>query len=159
GGGRLIRVEPGTMLGTKLNRGVSEARGRLCQKMDDDDWYAPEFIETMVSALQASRSVVCRPTLAFLMGFLFFEVGRWEVRRSLENNVPGATLLFAREDWEERPFRALPQDEDVWFLLDQLRVGATALPVQAPEAFVAVRHRGGRDRGHTWTHQSTGQAL
>src|SRR4051794_33498707 len=38
-GGRLIRVEPGTPLGTKLNAGVEAADGRFCQKMDDDDWY------------------------------------------------------------------------------------------------------------------------
>src|SRR5438067_2340937 len=159
-GGRLIRVEPGTPLGTKLNRGVSVARGRLCQKMDDDDWYAPEFLETMVSALLASQAVVCRPTLAFLMGFLFFDVARWEVRRSIENNVPGATLLFAREDWEGRGFRGLPQDEDVWFLLDQVRAGVMLLPVPGLETFMAVRHRGhGRDRGHTWTRQSDGQTL
>src|SRR5436190_19366183 len=39
-GGRLVRVPPGTPLGTKLNAGVSVARGELCQKMDDNDWYA-----------------------------------------------------------------------------------------------------------------------
>lgn len=159
-GGRLIQVEPGTPLGTKLNRGVGQARGPLCQKMDDDDWYAPQFLETMVSTLLASRTAVCKPTLAFLMPFLFFEIPRWEVRRSVVNNVPGATLLFALEDWEERPFRALPRDEDVWFLLDQVRAGAFALPVRALESYLAVRHRGSHgDRGHTWTHQADGQTL
>jgi len=73
-GGRIIRVEPGTLLGTKLNRGLAEARGALCQKMDDDDWYAPEFLEAMVSAVLSSWSIICRPTVAFLTPFLFFEV-------------------------------------------------------------------------------------
>lgn len=159
-GGRLIRVDSGTPLGAKLNRGVGEARGVLCQKMDDDDWYAPRFLETMVSTLLTSWAVVCRPTLAFLMPFLFFDLARWEVRQSVENNIPGATLLFGREDCEERGFRALPQDEDVWFLLDRLRLGTSLLPVQGLETFLAVRHRGGTaDRGHTWTHQWNGQTL
>jgi glycosyltransferase involved in cell wall biosynthesis len=158
--GRLIRAEPGTPLGTKLNLGASAARGPLCQKMDDDDWYAPRFLETMVSALQSSRRVVCRPTLAVLMPFLFFDVAHWEVRRSVGNNIPGATLLFGRDDWQAQGFRALPRDEDVWFFLDQIRAGVTPLPVRAPEVFLAVRHRGGRrDRGHTWTHQMSGQTL
>src|SRR3954469_5636587 len=30
-GGRLIRVEPGTPLGTKLNRGIEVSSGALCQ--------------------------------------------------------------------------------------------------------------------------------
>jgi glycosyltransferase involved in cell wall biosynthesis len=159
-GGRLIRVEPGTPLGTKLNRGLSDARGPLCLKMDDDDWYAPRFLEAIVSALRANSTVVCTPVLAFLMPFLFFDVARWEVRRSIEHNIPGATLLFAREDWQQRPFRALPRDEDVWFLLDQMRQGVSMLPVRALETFLAVRHAGARqDRGHTWTHQADGGAL
>lgn len=141
-GGQLIRVDPGTPLGTKLNHGVSAARGPLCQKMDDDDWYAPRFIETMVSALLDHSAVVCQPTLAFLMPFLFFELAHWEIRQSIENNVPSATLLFDRLDWEERPFRSLPRDEDYWFMLDQVRAGRRLLPVRAVETFLVVRHLG-----------------
>lgn len=159
-GGRLIRVKPGTPLGTKLNDGVEAAEGRLCQKMDDDDWYAPQFLETMVSTLVASWQGVCRPTLAFLMPFLFFDVAQWEVRRSIQVNIPGATLLFGRDDWEARRFRPVRRDEDVWFLLDQTRAGVAPLPVQAPELFLAVRHRGaGPNRGHTWRYQTGGEVL
>src|SRR5690242_2387584 len=50
-GGRLIRVTPGTKLGAKLNHGVEQARGDWCQKMDDDDWYAPGFLEAMVAGV------------------------------------------------------------------------------------------------------------
>jgi glycosyltransferase involved in cell wall biosynthesis len=161
-GGRMIRVEPGTPLGTKLNRGAEEARGRLCQKMDDDDWYAPHFLETMVAAVLASWRVVCRPTVAFLTPFLFFDLARWEVRHSRSINIPGATLLFGRDEWEARPLRPVRRDEDVWFVLDQVAAGTTTLPVHAPELFLAVRHGGAgasRDRGHTWTHQASGETL
>jgi Glycosyl transferase family 2 len=159
-GGRLIRVEPGTLLGTKLNRGLAEAQGALCQKMDDDDWYAPGFLSAMVSAVLSSWTATCRPTVAFLTPFLFFDVARWEVRQSVARHVPGATLLFARDAWQHRPFRALPGDEDVWFMLDQVAEGASPLPVRAPETFLAVRHAGASsERGHTWTHQWTGQRL
>ncbi len=158
--GRLIRMPPGTPLGSKLNAGIEQARGLLCQKMDDDDWYAPTFLETMAAAVQASHHLVCRPTLAFLMPFLFFEVARWEIRQSHETNAPGATLMFTRDAWEERPFRPLFGDEDVWFLIDQTRWGARILPVKALELFLAVRHRGAvRDRGHAWTHQHNGSTL
>jgi len=159
-GGRLIRLAPGTPLGIKLNRGLHAGQGCLCMKMDDDDWYAPTYLETMVSRLMARSTVVCRPTMAFLVGFLFFDVARWEVRWSMDRNVPGATLLFAREDWQIRPFRPLSQHEDMWFIMDQIRTGVTPLAVRAPETFLAVRHRGSMvDRGHTWTHQRNGQQL
>jgi hypothetical protein len=84
----------------------------------------------------------------------------WQVRQSVEHHVPGATLLFGRDAWRHRPFRALPGDEDLWFLLDQLAEGASPLPVRAPDTFLAVRHAGAsQERGHTWTHQWTGQRL
>jgi glycosyltransferase involved in cell wall biosynthesis len=159
-GGRLLRVAPGTPLGTKLNHGAGVARGLFCQKMDDDDWYAPTFVETMVATVLESWATLCRPTLAVLMGFLFFDVARWEVRHSTPENAPGATLFFTREMWEEHPFRGVPRDEDVWFYMDQLRHGGTCVTVDAPETFLAVRHSGSRsDRGHTWTRQLDGQRL
>ncbi len=159
-GGRLVVVEPGTPIGAKLNHGVAAARGQLCQKMDDDDWYSPRYLQTMVAALDAARTEVCRPGVAFVAPFLFFDVASWQLRRSADHNAPGATLLFAREDWEERPFRALSQDEDVWFYADQRRAGAQPVPVRAPDIFLAVRHHGGgSDRGHTWTLQGDGQVL
>jgi len=158
--GRLIRMQPGTPLGTKLNAGVEQANGALCQKMDDDDWYAPTFIEKMTAAVLESHEVICRPAVAFLMPFLFFEVARWEIRQSHPANAPGATLLFSRDAWEMRQFRPLFQDEDVWFFLDQIRWGARVLPVRALEDFLAVRHRGSTsDRGHIWTHQHNGSTL
>jgi len=159
-GGRLLRAEPGTPLGSKLNAGIEASRGSLCQKMDDDDWYAPAFLASMVEAFMASWKVVCHPTVAFLTPFLFFDIARWEVRQSIDNNVPGATLLFARSGWEERPFRSLRGDEDLWFVLDHMGLGASLVPCRALETFLAVRHgNSGRDRSHTWLRQATGQSL
>jgi len=156
-GGRLLRVPPGTPLGTKLDHGAAAARGTLCQKMDDDDFYGPRFLELMAGSWLAASD---RPPLAFLMGFLFFDLARWEIRCSRPDNVPGASLLFARDDWRARPFRALPGDEDTWFVRDQQRRGVSLLPVVAWGTFIAVRHAGApTDRGHTWTHQSTGETL
>jgi glycosyltransferase involved in cell wall biosynthesis len=162
-GGRLIRVDPGAPIGEKLNRGLELANGAWCQKMDDDDWYGPGFLPAMMDAIAAHREKVCRPAVAFLMPFLFFDVARWEIRQSLVNNLPGATLVFAREDWEHCRFRPLFQDEDMWFLRDQTRAGTMVLPVRSPgslDTFLAVRHRAlGVDRSHTWTQQVDGRSL
>lgn len=159
-GGRIVRAAPGTPIGTKLNLGLEQARGELCQKMDDDDWYAPAYVATFVRAMSASWRVACRPTVAFVTPFLFFELAAWEVRRSADGNVPGATLFFRRRDWQEAPFRNLPGDEDLWFYHDQLRLGSLPLAIPTPEIFLAVRHRGlRRERGHTWVNQWNNIAL
>lgn len=159
-GGRLLRVEPGTPLGSKLNAGIDVARGRLIQKLDDDDWYGPGFLAAMIAALETSWRDACRPTLLFLSPFLFFDLLRWEIRRSVDGHMPGATLLFPRDQWEEQPFRPLPGDEDVWFLLDHKRLGASTVTMDVIDTYLAVRHAGlNVDRGHTWTHQGSGEPL
>jgi glycosyltransferase involved in cell wall biosynthesis len=159
-GGRLLRLPPGTPLGSKLNAGIACARGQFIQKMDDDDWYGPAFLAAMTGALAASWEIACQPALVFLSPFLFFDIARWEIRLSHGGHLPGATLLFPRDLWEERPFLPLPGDEDVWFFLDHTRRGAFTVMTAALETYLAVRHTGlAADRGHTWTHQGTGERL
>ncbi len=151
-GGRLLRVPTDTTLGAKLNLGASEARGTFCQNFDDDDWYAPQFIDQMVSAVVASWETVCRPTVALVRPFLLFDVRRWQIRRSRDDGYAGATLLFGRDDALAVPFRDVRHAVDTHFLEDQRQAGAVQIAVQALESFLAVRHGGGvRVRGHTWT--------
>jgi glycosyltransferase involved in cell wall biosynthesis len=155
-----IRLASGTPLGIKLNHGVDAARGSLCMKMDDDDWYGPDYLQSSVSALLASRRYVCVPAVVFHLGFLFFDLRTWRIHESAGYNAPGATLLFAKDDWRRRPFRPLPTDEDVWFYRDQIKAGAMPLPIDSKETFVAIRHRGHAGTfGHTWTHQLDGVTL
>ncbi len=157
---RVVTVPPGTPLGVKLNHGVEAARGRLCMKMDDDDWYAPDYLATSVEALLDSERLVCRPTIVFHMGFLFFELKSWRIHESTDFNAPGATLLFSKNDWRRRPFRPVPTDEDAWFYRDQIRAGAQFLTIDSKETFVAIRHRGHSGTfGHTWTYQLDGSTL
>jgi glycosyltransferase involved in cell wall biosynthesis len=160
-GGRLVRLDAVTALGTKLNLGCEAARGTICVKMDDDDWYAPRYIETMVAGHRGPPTAsTCRPTMAFLTPFRFFDVSNWLIRRSDDGNVPGATLVFARENWAEVPFRALSSNEDRWFAHDQRELGVLPRPVTAPDVYLAVRHTGSsRDRGHQWRRQWHGQEL
>jgi glycosyltransferase involved in cell wall biosynthesis len=157
-GGSLLRLPPGTPLGDKLNAGFDQAKGSWCQKMDDDDWYGPGFLATMWSAVCADRTTRCRPIVAGVMPFIFFDLLQWELRSSAGNQVSGSTLFFAREDWKQRPFRPISRGEDDWFLRDQFGGGAVLLHVRAQDTFMAVRHRGvGSQRGHTWSRENDGQ--
>ena len=128
--------------------------------MDDDDWYGPEFETTMVQAVLGKWTDGCRPFMGIVTPFRFFNIVRWEVRQTPPGNVPGATLLFLKQDWRDYPFRPLPGDEDVWFFLDQLENGGSPIRIPATSHYMAIRHRGlDTDRGHTWVNQWTGQAL
>jgi glycosyltransferase involved in cell wall biosynthesis len=150
-GGRLIRVEPGTPLGTKLNRGVEVSHGALCQKMDDDDWYGPDFLQHMVKAWRKSQRYLSLPVIMGGSPHPVFDLNRWEIRTPPPGGVAGGTLLFARQVWEQRPFRPIVKAEDGWFILDQSRLGTRLMRVDVKETYLLVRHGGiGVDRGHTW---------
>lgn len=154
-GGRLIRQEPGTPLGTKLNVALETARGLLCLKMDDDDWYAPRFLERLVAAYQAERRDRCHPMVAYMDPVFLFDLARWELRESAESHLAGGTLLFARDDWEEQPFRRIPRNVDFWFVLDRVIAEKRLLRVDDLGSYVQVRH----GSGHLWAWQTDGRTI
>jgi hypothetical protein len=76
-----------------------------------------------------------------------------------DEDVSGGTLLFARADWKECPFREVQNGEDLWYLIDQVTAGASLAPIQA-EHYIYVRHdRVGNDRTHTWTRWTHGRQV
>ena len=58
---RYIRLDRPTLTGTKMNIGAEQARGDILQKIDDDDYYHPDFLRLAVEHLPSKdrdRSVV-----------------------------------------------------------------------------------------------------
>ena len=45
-----------TTLGVKRNRLASMANGTIIAQFDDDDWYAPTYLDVMVSRLHTSKA-------------------------------------------------------------------------------------------------------
>lgn len=137
---RYLYLSSPTPLGTKLNVGIKESAGDLILKMDDDDFYAPNFLYQMVRAYrEAHRS----NSIAFLQPFLFFNLKSWRLLVSDNDRCSGATLLFSRALWKKVPFRDLPNEVDGWFLLDHMdgtENGDCFIPVVARESFLQVRH-------------------
>ena len=157
-GGRLMRAEPGTPLGIKLNLGLAAASGPLCAKFDDDDWYGPDCLARLVSAWGAAIANEGGSVLASIHPFTVCDVARWDLRRF--RGSAGSALLFARQDWLRRRFRPVSRMEDTWFLKDQRQLGVREVSVEAPDSFVCIRHRGaGGNRGHSWLSMAQGQGV
>src|SRR5947208_3775888 len=55
---RYLRMEKPTSLGRKLNLGIAQARGDILQKLDDDDFYHPDFLRHAVGALGPSSASI-----------------------------------------------------------------------------------------------------
>ena len=132
-----------TNLGDKLNRGIEAARGTIIQKLDDDDYYHPEFLAAMVSAVEGSSpkrvlaAIDCCPVLITQTGDL-----KW----TGHGRFAGGTLCFPKQLWRQCPFRDVPKDVDRWFLEDH---DAERVRVCRPGLYIYVRHSG----MHLWTHR------
>lgn len=137
GGGSYIRRPPGTLLGVKLNLGVRAARGNFLVKLDDDDWYAPEYLERSLQKVLQERDperVILTPSTFPIYIVETGEVLLWKS----EWSGMGTGMLFSRRLWTEMPFR-----EDVERGLDNHFIRrARFQPVAAPPdaQMLYVRH-------------------
>lgn len=142
---RYLHLDAPTPLGTKLNLGIAAAHGQIIQKLDDDDYYHPDFLRTTVGALLGhapERSIVGFDSFVVLI------VATGEVKWSGSGWCAGGTLCFYRQLWERKAFRDVPRAVDWFFLQDH---AAQRLTVRNPEQYILVRHHA----GHLWTTMHT----
>ncbi|WP_329274087.1 glycosyltransferase family 2 protein [Streptomyces sp. NBC_00691] len=138
---KYLRLPRATSLGTKLNLGIEASSGHVIQKLDDDDYYHPRFLEVMTSGLLGARrsEVICGVERLLVLisatGALVDAGSGW---------FAGGTYCFYKDVWKQAPFRDVPRRVDVFFLEDHPDL--VKLPVSVPELYVLVRH----DK-HTWT--------
>jgi len=159
-GGRILRLPTGTTLGEKLNTGCAAARGLIVQKWDDDDYYAPRYMQTLARAILDSWATACKPSIAFLQPFQFFSIPQWEFRNSTPSDAAGGTLTFPRSTWETNPFAHIFSQEDFWFLMNGLTTGVQWIGVRGEGAFFNIRHGSGLGhQAHLWTRQWDGKPM
>jgi len=152
---RYQHAEQRLSIGEKRNRLIAMARGELIAHFDDDDYYAPRFLELMISSLQANRA-----DFANLCSWYLFDVrhdlfGFWNLRQTTglhylchadglrlgnftpQNNTTlvnnhlayGFTYVYRRKIWEANPFPARDLGEDTAFVA----AAAAAFPVLSME--------------------------
>src|SRR5262245_7442429 len=113
-GVRYLRVRVSNT-GAKLNMGIEAARGDVLQKIDDDAYYGPRFLQSSVQHLlgrDPARTVVtrcCFLTLVRSDGIL---------RHSGHGWAAGGGFCFFRDLWRRIPFRDINVSSDSRFLRD-----------------------------------------
>ena len=123
---------PEVSIGEKLNIGIEQAQGEVIQKLDDDDYYHPNFLRTAIKRLRD-----CMDSIVAWDCFLIHIVGEKHLHFSGHGWSAGGTLCFARNLWERIPFRNIPCGEDWWFKKDH---GERIARVCEPEMYILSRH-------------------
>jgi glycosyltransferase involved in cell wall biosynthesis len=129
-----IRLTDSTPTGSKLNLGIEAARGNILQKIDDDDYYGPEFLSLAVNRLRATRK---RNVLVAWCCFVVLIAGQRRLHFSGHGWHPGGTLCFRRSLWKRHPFRDIYASSDSWFIRDNR---PAIMRVCAAEQYIVVRH-------------------
>lgn len=137
---RYYRLRQPTPTGTKLNLGIEVARGNILQKLDDDDYYGPEFLSMAVGRLRKSPK---RHTLVAWCCFGVLIAGDPHLYFSGHGWHAGGTLCFRRSLWKRHPFRDMYASSDTWFRRDN---EPHVVRVCAIDQYVIVRH--GRNTWH-----------
>lgn len=135
-------------LGECLNSLIEKASGQVLSKMDDDDWYGPDYLADLLRAMRYSDAQLvgkhCRfvKLLAHDKTVLIQEANEHRYSRF----VAGPTLTW-RSDLGMR-FAKLTTGEDSDFLE---RVGQSGAKIYAADRFNFVQMRSGDPAAHTWT--------
>jgi glycosyltransferase involved in cell wall biosynthesis len=138
-------------LGECLNIAIQKARYDYIAKMDDDDYYAPQYLEHAWDTLQETKAdVVGKRTV-----YMYFEderlltvnnPGREEM--FVRQGLKGATLLFHKTICDKVPFPALNLGEDTVFLRQCVK---NHLKLYSADKRNYVCLRIARPDHHTWT--------
>lgn len=137
----VVNAPVGSTIGAKMNVGIEEAQGNVVVKLDDDDWYAPDFVARMVISLKHRSMAV-----AAVATYVSFLIDDWKLRYSGGANAfAGATLTFTKETWKQRPFlENIRVGEDLEFCRGRQKIAV----VPPPWIYMMVRH--GRNTWNEW---------
>jgi glycosyltransferase involved in cell wall biosynthesis len=144
---RFIRTAIGTSLGEKLNIGATATSAPIMFKIDDDDWYGPDFVERMVSALGESAD------FAFVQPFRIFDLQDRSIRWADPDRCSGSGIAFRRSVWARTPFRSRRAQVDGWFMADALSTGASPASCEVGDQFLYIRNAHG---SHLWSYLPDG---
>lgn len=145
---RVLEFDDTYALGRALNAAIDTTSAGLIAKIDDDDFYGPNYLE---DAVQANRYANA-PLIGKGATFTYLEnrgetlLRRPKIRdRFYDGSPSGASLVFERSLWERVPFPHRTLGEDLAFV-----EGVKLLGIQpyATSPFEFVYYRG--VAGNTW---------
>jgi hypothetical protein len=133
--------------GAVLNQAASLARGDVLLKMDDDDWYGPDFVRDLLLAYGYSGAdVVGTPPEFIYVEPLDVTARRKDATERYHTIVAGGTIMVSRDAFSAvGGFRPLPRSVDAALLA---AVNAAGGSVYRTHGHDYVLRRGAG--GHTW---------
>lgn len=143
----LLTAEAQVPLGECLNKCVSAASGQVLTKLDDDDFYGPDYLSDQLYALNYSGADVVGKQAHYMYladrNATLLRFPEWEHRYT--RTVMGPTIMGAADVFRTNPFAPVVSGEDTLFLRSVVAAGGV---VYASDRFNYCQQR--TSQGHTW---------
>ncbi|MEU8201599.1 glycosyltransferase [Streptosporangium sp. NPDC049046] len=144
----VVEADQQTVFGTVLNQAAARASGSFLLKMDDDDWYGPDFISDLLLAHSYSGAQVVGMVPEFVyLASIGVTVHREQITEQITNFIAGGTIFSERSAFEAvGGFRPLPGTIDAQF---QHAVQAAGGQIYRTQGLGYILRRG-NVANHTW---------
>ncbi|MEU1876536.1 glycosyltransferase [Streptosporangium sp. NPDC020072] len=144
----VFEADRASVFGTVLNEAAARASGAFLLKMDDDDWYGPDFVSDLLLAHSYSGAEVVGMVPEFVyLASIGVTVHREQVTEQITNFIAGGTILTERSAFHAvGGFRPLPGTIDAQF---QHAVQGAGGRIYRTQGLGYVLRRGNA-AGHTW---------
>ncbi len=146
----IVPMETSAKLGELMNKGVQIASGDYVAKIDDDNYYGPNYLSDLLAAFSWTDAQVVGKWAHYV--HIGDETGPTVLRFADSEHryvklVQGGTILTPREVALDIEFEPLPRRVDTTFLE---KVRASGGLVYASDRFNFVSNRTNDASGHTW---------
>ncbi|MEQ4718767.1 glycosyltransferase [Nonomuraea sp. B19D2] len=113
----VFEADPQAVFGEVLNDAAARASGSFLLKMDDDDWYGPDFLSDLLLAHSYSGAQVVGTVPEFVyLSSIDVTVHRKQVTEQITSFIAGGTILVERSAFQAvGGFRPLRRSVDTQF--------------------------------------------
>ncbi|WP_010283362.1 glycosyltransferase family 2 protein [Bacillus timonensis] len=115
---RVFQLDSSITLGECLNFAIEQSTYDFIAKFDDDDYYAPNYLNEAIEAVYHSKGDVIgkRSIYTYLEGSDVLVVYSPGFENTITKTVAGSTLFFKKDIWEKFNFPKTNVDADTLFL-------------------------------------------
>ena len=141
-GGRVLRMEPGITLGEKLNLGAAEARGALLAKMDDDDYFAPDYLAAHLREWLLHPDGLDAPIVAGCDHYPILVIADWRMISRRHPKISG-NFCISRRTWEQLRYPVVHgHGTDTVFFDNAMAAGHTLARIDGRDLLLPTRRDG-----------------
>lgn len=102
-------------IGEKRNFACDKAAGSIITHLDDDDWYAKDWLSYQVNTLLKSNADICG--LNRIQYYSQLTSHTYLITHNKKSVwLSGATLIYRKSFWKKHPFKDIQIDEDELFV-------------------------------------------